>query len=112
MFAGNSCESQSSDFGSSAMALAGDRILDQNDPSSPLNQPPPPPPEEEEPPPPPPAPPPAAALSPEKLGKGEWREPVRKKAEAAAEETATVVDRVLRREELKESVLSSEEEER
>lgn len=104
MLAGSSCESQSCDFGSSANAVAGERILDQKSPPSPpllLNQPPPPPPEEDPPPPPPP---------PEKLKSG--RESVRKRAEAT-EEIATVAVRVfLKREEesLLLLLLSSEEE--
>lgn len=105
MFAGSSCESQSCDFGSSANAVDGERILDQKSPPSPplLNQPPPPPPEEDPPPPPPP---------PEKLKSG--RESVRKRAEAA-EEIAMVAVRVfLKREEelVEESLLLSSEEER
>lgn len=106
MLAGSSCESQSCDFGSSANAVAGERILDQKSPPSPpllLNQPPPPPPEEDPPPPPPPPPP-------EKLKSG--RESVRKRAEAT-EEIATVAVRVfLKREEesLLLLLLSSEEE--
>lgn len=92
------------------MALDGERILDQKDPSSPLNQlpPPPPPPPEEDPPPLPPRPP--LALPPDKSGMRKWRESVRKRADAA-DETARVVERVLKRDdELEESVWSSEEE--